>query len=192
MYLSIYHESVCGQCREQNQLCEVLSLSTSVQSLCQQYVLKNVPGPYYRLEDQVLLLQGESQFLLSLRHSNGDRAFAVIVFFLNDSVYGFNNNHNGRVKTGFQIIIFRRLWKFFILTHDFSFWHFGTLTGRVFTKLQPPIDLPVSVSPVKHYKGGECSAWKKLRSDAFETNSFVGDSIVNWLWSILSDEIYHG
>ena len=45
-------------------------------------------------------------FLRSSRHFNCDTVFAVIVFFLNESVHGFNNIRNGRVKTRFQIVEF--------------------------------------------------------------------------------------
>ena len=38
------------------------------------------------------------------RHLTCDTVFAVILSFLNDSVHGFNNIRNGRVKTSFQIV----------------------------------------------------------------------------------------
>ena len=40
--------------------------------------------------------------LRSSKHFNCDTVFAVIVSFLIESVHGFNNMHNGRVKTRFQ------------------------------------------------------------------------------------------
>ena len=43
-------------------------------------------------------------FLRSSRHFNCDTVFAMIVSFLNESVHGFNNVRNGRVKTRFQIV----------------------------------------------------------------------------------------
>ena len=48
-------------------------------------------------------------FLPFSRHFHSDTASAVIVCFLNEIVYGFNNISNGSVKTRFQIIEFRRL-----------------------------------------------------------------------------------
>ena len=43
-------------------------------------------------------------FLRSARLFNCDTVFAVVVSFLNESVHGFNNIGNGRVKTWFQIV----------------------------------------------------------------------------------------
>ena len=45
-------------------------------------------------------------FLRSSRHFNCDTVFAVVVSVLNESVHGFNNILNGRVKTRFQIVEF--------------------------------------------------------------------------------------
>ena len=45
-------------------------------------------------------------FLRSSRHFNSDTVFAVVVSFQNESVNGFNNIRNGRVKTRFQIVEF--------------------------------------------------------------------------------------
>ena len=36
-------------------------------------------------------------FFSSSRHFNGDTAFAVMVFLLNESAHGFNNIRNGKV-----------------------------------------------------------------------------------------------
>ena len=47
-------------------------------------------------------------FLRSSRHFNCDTVLAVVVPFLNESVLGFNNIRNGRVKTRFQIVEFWR------------------------------------------------------------------------------------
>ena len=44
------------------------------------------------------------KFLRSSRHFNSNTVFAVVVSFLNESVHGFNNIRNGRVKTRFQIV----------------------------------------------------------------------------------------
>ena len=49
-------------------------------------------------------------FLRSSRHFNCDTDFAVIVSFWNESVHGFNNIRNGRVKPRFQIVEFWGLW----------------------------------------------------------------------------------
>ena len=56
-------------------------------------------------------------FLLSSMHSNCDTIFAVIVFFLNESIHGFKNIRNGKIKTRFQ---FWRLWKFLTKKQKFS------------------------------------------------------------------------
>ena len=44
--------------------------------------------------------------LRSSRHFIFDTVFAVIVSFFNESVHGFNNIHDARVKTRFQIVEF--------------------------------------------------------------------------------------
>ena len=59
-------------------------------------------------------------FLRSSRHFNRDTAFAAIVSLLNESVHGFNNVRNGRVKARFQIKEFWRIWKIFVKKHEFS------------------------------------------------------------------------
>ena len=46
------------------------------------------------------------KFIRSSRHYNCDTIFAVFVSFLNESVHGFNNTCNGRVKTRFHIVEF--------------------------------------------------------------------------------------
>ena len=82
-------------------------------------------------------------FLRPSRHFPCDAAFYVIVSFLNESVHGFNNICNGRVKVGVQKVKFRQIWKFFHQkTRTFSLWQFGKLMGNIFPKLQPPIDFP--------------------------------------------------
>ena len=43
-------------------------------------------------------------FLRSSSHFNCDTTFAVIVSLLNESVHGFKNIRNGRVKTRFQLV----------------------------------------------------------------------------------------
>ena len=59
-------------------------------------------------------------FLCSLRHLNCDTVFAVTVSFSNESVNGFNNVRNRTVKTRFQIVKLRRLWKFLVKKQKFS------------------------------------------------------------------------
>ena len=59
-------------------------------------------------------------FLRSPRHFNCDTILVLIVSFFNESVHGFNNIHNGRVKTRFQTVEFWRLWKFPVKKHKFS------------------------------------------------------------------------
>ena len=43
-------------------------------------------------------------FLITSRHFNFGKAFAVVVFFPKEVVHGFSNNRNGKVQTKFQII----------------------------------------------------------------------------------------
>ena len=59
-------------------------------------------------------------FLRSSRHFNFDTVFAVFVSFFNETVHGFNNIRNGRVKTRFQVIEFWILWNFLVKKHKFS------------------------------------------------------------------------
>ena len=102
--------------------------------------------------------------------------------FLNKSVHGFNSILNGRVETGFQIVKFRHFWFFFSKIWIFLLWHFGTMMSKIFLKLQPPISLPISVTPVKTLWelsvlfGNTCAA-------ALETNSIVNVFILKRLWS---------
>ena len=90
-------------------------------------------------------------FLCSSRLINATTTLGVFVFFLNESFHGFTNIRIWRVKTGYQIVKFRQLWSF--LSKNLNFfsvkWHFGALMGRIVPKLQPLIDLPDSVAPVK-------------------------------------------
>ena len=88
-------------------------------------------------------------FLHSSGHFNGNTVFAVIVSFLNKSVHGFNNIRNGRVKTRFQIVNSDDFESSFSKNITFVPLHFGKLMGRIFLKLQPPIDIP---DPVAHVK----------------------------------------
>ena len=53
-------------------------------------------------------------FLRSGTHFDCDTIFAVIVSFLNESVHGFNNIRNRKVKTGFQLVEFWWFWKFLV------------------------------------------------------------------------------
>ena len=50
--------------------------------------------------------------------------------------------------------------------------------GRIFLKLQPPIDLPDSVALVKSFVKELSVLSVKSCPDAFETNSIVNDSNV--------------
>ena len=65
--------------------------------------------------------KGNLNFLPTSRHFNCDTNFAVIVSFLNETVHGFNNISNGRVKTRLQIVEFSRLWKLLVKKPNFSF-----------------------------------------------------------------------
>ena len=101
----------------------------------------------------------------SSRNFNDHKTPAVIVFLLNEGVHGAKKICNGSVKTGFQILKVRRLWNCFCQkTWTFPLWHFATLTGRIMPKLQPPIDLPDSVAPVKFVKESECTFSTNWRS----------------------------
>ena len=186
-------DSVCGQCRKQSLVCEVLFLSTLLQIQYQHYFPNCVPDPYWRMEDEIFHLQGKSQhFLRASRHFICDTIFAVIVSFLNESFHGFNNIRKGKVNTRFQIVEFWRLWIFVVKKLNFSlrnvlvhWW------GGIFLKLQPPIDLPDSVALVKFCKDLSVLSGKSW-GDAFETNCFVDDSSVEWLWWTISNKIYRG
>ena len=59
-------------------------------------------------------------FLRFTRHFNCSTVLVVIVSFLNESVHGFNNIRNGRLKTRFQILEFWWIWKFLFKKHKFS------------------------------------------------------------------------
>ena len=50
--------------------------------------------------------------------------------------------------------------------------------GRIFLKLQPPIDLPDSVALVKKIVNELNVSSGNSCADAFETNSIVNDSVV--------------
>ena len=56
-------------------------------------------------------------FLRPPRHFNCDTVIAVIVSFLKETVHGFNNIREGRVKTGFHIVNTLQLWKFHLKKH---------------------------------------------------------------------------
>ena len=130
-------------------------------------------------------------FLRSLRHSNCNTIFVVIVSFLNESVYGFNNIGNGRVKTRFQIVGFWRLWKFRVKKH-FSSVTFRYIDGWDISATATS-HLPSRFSWSGKQFVKELSVLsRKSCADAFETNYIVNDSIVKWLWSTLSDKIYRG
>ena len=53
------------------------------------------------MQDQILQLQGKSQFLRSSRHFNCDATLNVIVSFLKERVDGSNHIRCGRAETGF-------------------------------------------------------------------------------------------
>ena len=59
-------------------------------------------------------------FLRSSRHFNYDSRFAVIVFFLNAIVHGFDNICHGRVKTRFQTVGLKKFRKSFNQKHKLS------------------------------------------------------------------------
>ena len=93
------------------------------------------------------------------------KSFYVIVSFLNEIDHGFNNFHNGKVKTRFQIVEFWLLWTFLVEKHKFSLhnilvlWWVGT-----FWNCNLPLTFYIdSVALVKKYKRAECIVRKQLR-----------------------------
>ena len=76
----------------------------------------------------------------------------MIVSFLEESVPGFNNIRNGKVKTKFEIVDsdnFETCLSKNIIFPSVTFWYIDGLMGRIFPKFQPPIDLQDSVALVK-------------------------------------------
>ena len=156
-------------------LCEdnVVSKFWFVRSSSSQPYSKFIPNTSTEKVSQVRIKKGKTRtfvfkvnlpFLRSSRHFNCDTAFAVIETFLNESAHGFNNIRIGRVDAGFQIVKFKRIWK----TPTKKTWtiplcHFAQMMGKIFPKLQPPVDLPDSVAPVKSFEWAECIVWKKLK-----------------------------
>ena len=65
----------------------------------------------YRLLSLYLIMSIFRKLFLKVNFDkvNCGTAFAVIVYFLKESVHGFINMRNGRVETAFQIVKFRRL-----------------------------------------------------------------------------------
>ena len=75
------------------------SIPTLLPKMFPRSVLKNASlDPFFA---QVNLI-----FLRALRRFNCDTNFVVMVSFVNENVHSFNNIHNGRVKTRFQIVEF--------------------------------------------------------------------------------------
>ena len=117
--LCIPWKSVCRQFCKQILVCEVLFFSTSLPICCHHCFRSCIPGPCWILKDQTFKYEVNFIFCL-LRDNLGVKQLFFIVFLLNEGVHGFHNIRNGRVKTTFQIVNFKRLWKFFIKKHELS------------------------------------------------------------------------
>ena len=117
----VYHERVYAY--------SVVSKFWSVRSFSSQHYPKSVTNITSEIVSQIRTKECKTRsfickvnlnFLPSSRHFNYDTIFAVVVSFLNESVHGFNNIRNGRVKTRFQLVEFWRLRKFLVRKHNFS------------------------------------------------------------------------
>ena len=106
--VGVYHERVCGQCK-QILVCEVIF---------SQHYSKFITNITSENGSQICTKESKTRsfnwkanlnLLRSSRHFNCDTVFAVISSFLNESVHGFNNIRNGKVKTRFHIVEIWRL-----------------------------------------------------------------------------------
>ena len=119
--VGVYHESVCGQCR--NKFWFVRSFSsqhyskfiTNIPKICPRFVLKNATNLDSENVSQIRAKECKTgsfickvilNFLRPSRHFNFDTLLAAIVSFLNENVHGSSNIRNGRAKTRFQAIEF--------------------------------------------------------------------------------------
>ena len=101
--LCLSRKSVCGHCREQFFVSEVVSFSTSLPIRCQIYLRKNNPSLYERKQDKIFHLQCIFQSLHSSSYFNCHTIFTVSVSLWKKGVHGFDNSCNGRVWTGLHI-----------------------------------------------------------------------------------------
>ena len=131
--------------------------STSLQLHCQQYFRKCVPGLYYRMQDQILLLPRKSNFLSFLRHSNcfknHSRGFVA---------HDFNIIRNGTVQAGLQGIKLWQSWKFFIKVtwaYLLRIWYFD---GYYFQNRNLPLTFQIHLLRKLFVKKSECNDWDKL------------------------------
>ena len=131
-------------------------------------------------------------FLRSSRHFNCDTAFAVIVSFSNESVHGFNNFRTGRVKTGLQIVNFRRFLNIFV--QKLKFFLCDILVHwwvKYFQNCNLLATFHIQRLCKKFVK--ELSVLCAIScADALKTNSFVNDFNPKLFWSTVLDKIYHG
>ena len=67
-----------------------------------------------RMQEQILQLQGKLELF------DCDAAFAVIVFFLKESLRGFNSIQSARLETRLQSVKVRRLLKTSIIKQNIS------------------------------------------------------------------------
>ena len=107
----------------------VVSKFWSVRSFSSQHYSKFVANITSENVSQILSRECETRSFIckvnlislqSSRHFNCDTVFNVIVSFLNESVHGFNNIRNWRVKARFQIVEFSRISNFFVKKHKFA------------------------------------------------------------------------
>ena len=122
--ICVYHERVYAD--------NVVSKFWLVRSICSQHHSKFIANiatekisqvPNKECKTRSFICNVNLNFLRSSGHFNCDTAFAVIVPFLNESVHCFNNIRDGKIETRFQILKFRRLWKFSVKKHKLSFCH---------------------------------------------------------------------
>ena len=116
----ILWESVCRQCRKQVLVCEVFSSQLHSKFITNITSEKVSQIRTNECKTRPFLCKVNLNLLCYSRHFKCDAIFAVIVSFLNESVRGFNNIRNGRVKTRFQIVEFWQIWKFLVKKYKFS------------------------------------------------------------------------
>ena len=86
--------------------------------------------------------------LRSSRHFDSATFFAVIASRLNKVL--IKKIPNGRLKTAFQVTELKQVRNVPLENIKTSRQHFGTLIGRTFPTIQPPVVPLVSVTPAKY------------------------------------------
>ena len=113
--VGVYHETVYAD--------KVVSKFWFVRYFSSQHYSKfitNITSEYVsqictkKCKNRSFICMADLNILRFYIHFNCDTVFAVFLFFLSESVHGFNNNRNGRVKTRFQIVEFSQLWKLLV------------------------------------------------------------------------------